>query len=236
MTMKKLAGLAVAMLLLAMAMPAAADMIVTVRCSAGDLLATQEFSIVCNGTATEWVLADPVDLMAGDVRLATVKRLEIQSDLEPFVNLNFAVQAGAADTSFDINSAVVSFSPLTNPQAYASAGVTLTSDSGGATITGLLGDGRTYQARYNTSSVFSNLVNGFSVAGNLTDTRSDRQPASGFDTISGSVSSIQSEFKFILSAEDQASGTSRFEVTPEPATLSLLALGGLVFLRRRRHA
>jgi hypothetical protein len=42
--------------------------------------------------------------------------------------------------------------------------------------------------------------------------------------------------KFTLSAGDQASATSRFEVVPEPATMSLLALGGIATLIRRRRA
>jgi hypothetical protein len=227
-------GVAVVALLLAAALPAEANMIVTVKCTAGDLTATQAFSIECNECPADWTLPTPVDIMAGTVRIATVKGLEIQSNSDPFVNLRFAVEAAATDTTFDINSSVVSFAPLSNPQAYASAAVTLTSDSDGATITGLFDGGKTYQARYNSTAVFADLVKSFSIAGNLSQVENDREPAAGTETIAGSVSSIQSEFNFTLSALDQASGTSRFEVTPEPATLSLLALGGLALLRLRR--
>lgn len=163
------------------------------------------------------------------------RQVSIQTDVEPYVNLRFAVEANATDTTFDISSAVVSFSPLSNPQAYASAGVTLTSDVDGATITGLF-SGMNYQARYNGSTVYANLVAGFSIPGDQTVVHGERKPASGYQTISGTVSSIQSEFNFTLSALDQASGTSRFEVIPEPATLSLLGLGGLAMLRRRKQS
>jgi hypothetical protein len=164
--------------------------------------------------------------------------LSIQTDGDPYVNLRFAVEAGATDATFDINSAVVSFIPILNPQVYASAGITLTSDDDGATATGLFG-GMTYQARCNGSIVYTNLVAGFSIPGDQTVVHSERDPASGYDTILGTVSSIQSEFDFTLSALEQASGTSRFEVTsisiPEPVTMSVLGLGGLGLLLRRRR-
>ena len=220
-------------LLLAAALPATADMILTVKCTTEEATVFQEFQIPCSGGAVDWTLPSPVEIMDGSVWLARIKDLGIQSDLEPYVNLRFAVEAGASDTTFDISSAIVGFGPLSNPQAYASGGVTLTSDSDGATITGLFG-GMNYEARYNSSIVFADLVGGFSISGDQTVTRSDRKPGSGYDTITGTLSSIESQFKFILSAMDQASGTSRFEVVPEPATMSLLALGGLALIRRRR--
>ena len=229
---------ATAALLLAAALPATADTLITVKCTTGDLSTIQEFAIECHGNAVNWVLSDPIDIMAGDVLLATIKELGFQSDVEPYVNLRFAVEAGATDTTFDISSAVVSFDPLMDVVAYASAGVTLTSNADGAMITGLFDDGMSYEARYNSSTVFADLVAGFSISGDDTVTHRDRKPASGYDPIAGTVSSIQSEFKFILSALDQASGTSRFEAlgvaVPEPATMGLLALGGLALIRRRR--
>jgi len=232
----RLAGTAAA-LLLAAALPAQANVIVTVNCTAGGLSGSRDFQIECNGGAVNWELPNnnnaDIGIMAGDVRLATLQGLSIQSDYEPYINLRFSVEASGTDTTFDINSAVVSFDPLLNPQAYASAGVTLTSDSDGATITGLFPGGKNYQARYNGTSVYANLVDGFAISGNKTLTNSDRQPASGYGPISGTLSSIQSEFNFTLSALDQASGTSRFEVVPEPATLTLVAFGLMAGLARR---
>lgn len=228
---------AVAVVLLAATLPAAADMLLSVKCTAGEAIAVQEFQVTCNGGVADWTLPSPVDIMAGNLLLARITELSIQTDVEPYVNLLFAVEAGATDATFDISSALVSFSPLTNPQAYASAGVTLTSDGDGAAITGLL-SGMNYQARYNGGTIYANLVAGFSIAGDDSVVRRGRTPASGHGTIYDDVSSIQSEFNFTLSALDQASGTSRFEVIagviPEPATLSLLALGGLAMLRRRK--
>ena len=222
--------------LLAVALPATAGMFVTVTATAtGGASVTQEFVIPCVGGISNWALAEPVAMMAGNTQLGTIKAMTLESDSEPYVNLFWSVQAGAADTTFDFSTAVVSFSPLVNPLAYASAGVTLTGDANGATITGGFDDGRIYQARYNGSTVYSNLVGGFSAAANTTATPNDRLPASGYATISGSVSSIEAQMKFTLSAGDQASATSRFEVVPEPATMSLLALGGMAALIRRRR-
>jgi hypothetical protein len=48
------------------------------------------------------------------------------------------------------------------------------------------------------------LVSGFTIGADQTVTNSDRSPASGYTGISGSVSSIQSEFNFTLSALDQS--------------------------------
>jgi hypothetical protein len=45
---------------------------------------------------------------------------------------------------------------------------------------------------------------------------------------------MSSQFKFTVSANDQATGTSVYVITiPEPASLGLLVLGGLGLLRRR---
>ncbi len=222
-----------AALLLAAALPATADVTLTVTATTDQGTVAQQFLIECPGSVVEWTLASPVDIMDGDVLLATITELTLETDSEPYVNLFFALQAGASDTTVSVTSPVISFSPMLNPQAYASAGITLTSDSDGATITGLFG-GKNYEARYNGTTVYADLVAGFSIPGDQTVTSSDRSPASGYNTITGTVSSIESEFNFTLSALDQASGTSRFEVIPEPCTLGLLTLGGLALLRRRR--
>jgi hypothetical protein len=227
--------LTVAFLVVASASPVLADVIVTIKCTSGQQTATQDFLIQCGPESSDWTLSEPIALIGADGVLGTITELSYQSNSDPFVNLQFAVQAGNTDTTFDITSAVVSFTALNNPWAYASAGVTLTGDSDGATITGLLDGGSVYQATYNSSTVFASLVSGFTIPADQTVTQPGRYPASGTVTIPTSVSSIQSEFKFTLSALDQASGTSRFEVVvPEPATISLLVLGGLAMLRRNR--
>lgn len=178
------------------------------------------------------------------VELATVKGLSVEYWDDPQVRLNFNVIAGAADTSFTINSSKVAIG-LTNPYAYASASVTLTDGiaGGGATLTGQYAGGMMYEARYNDgASKYTNLLvcNPLTAPANFTSTLSDRYPGPVSSTdrtvIGGSVTNAQAQVSFLLSAGDQANGTSRFDVsaTPEPATLALLALGGLVMRSRRR--
>jgi hypothetical protein len=48
------------------------------------------------------------------------------------------------------------------------------------------------------------------------------------------LSQISIQHKFTLSAGDSVALTSFFVVTPEPATLAMLALGGLMIVRKRR--
>ncbi|MCY2926410.1 MAG: hypothetical protein NT031_13410, partial [Planctomycetota bacterium] len=213
---------AVATVLLAFAFPAWANVLVSVQCTSGQGSGAQTFELPSSSGNADWTLPTSFNIMSGTTVLAKVTQLSLQTDADPFVNLRFAVEAGAADTTFAITSTVVGFAPLADPTAYASAGTTLTSDGDGATITGLF-DGKCYRALYNTTSVYADLVNGFTEGPDRTVTASERDPALGFTTIVGSISSIQSEFNFTLSALDQASGTSRFEVVPtvrvpEPVT------------------
>jgi len=232
--MKKSWVLATVLLVGALAVPASANMILTIDCSAAGLSGSQQFLVQCNAGVVDWTLPAAVDVVAANgTRLAAIRQLTLQSDTEPYVNVRFAVEAAETDTTFRISSTIVSFATLTDPKAYASAGVTLTSNEDGATITGLLDGGTLYEARYNHTSVYADLVSSFSIAADQTITHGQRLPTSGYATIAGGVSSIESEFYFTLSALDQASGTSRFEVVPEPMTMGLLTLGGLVMLYRR---
>lgn len=161
--------------------------------------------------------------------------LKLTMDSDPEVGIEFGVRAGSTLTTFDILSDIVLFDALVNPQAYASAGVTLTDRPtvSGAAITGLFDQGKTHQARYNSSSVFANLVSGFGIPSGTLTASEEKGNEFSMITIGDTLTSIESEFHFTLSARDSASGTSNFVVIPEPTTIALLGLGVLGFLRRK---
>ncbi len=192
---------------------------------------------------TQYDISQPVDLWdnSGTTVLGTLDMVSVLYKADPFVSLSVAVTAGAADTTFTITSGTVGFPSITNPPAYAVVSLTLTDNSGdGATLTGLYPGGDAYEASYTGSNgltTWTTLEGTFTAPTDSSNTITDRLPlVSGTDVIDDTVSSIQSQYYFELTPYDSASGTSHFEVTPEPATLSLLALGALALLRRRRKA
>jgi predicted secreted protein len=189
-------------------------------------------------TVERWALSAPIYGYAEDnTLLGTINSLSVEFDADPYVKLAFQAEAGAADTTFNISAGGQTIS-MTNPLAYATAGVTLTDvdDGTGAAITGLYG-GKVWRATYNGSTVFADLVSGFSIGTeDITGTASERVPSpSGRQTIPGAVNNIDIAYNFTLSAYDMASGTGTFNLTPEPATLALLVLGGGVVLVARRR-
>ena len=161
--------------------------------------------------------------------------LKLSSKADPEIGAEFGVRAGNSLTTFSIASGLETFAAMTNPTAYASAGVTLTDrDPAGATITGLYAGGKINQAMYNGTTAWANLVNPFSVTGNtLTNEETQGTPGSPI-VINDTLTSIESNFHFTLTAKDSASGTSDFTVIPEPATIALLGLGVLAMLKKRK--
>jgi len=163
---------------------------------------------------------------------------------DPVVNLNFAVQAGAAaSTTFMIASSLLTFPTISNAQGAASASFTVTdfANSGGASLNGQTGTGNAfgYLAQYNgfagtqTGSTFAESIPTLNAPAGGTNTLSNNTPGVGYQAIAGSIGSISSAVKFTLSRFDLASGTTSFVVVPEPSSLLLIALGGLFATRRR---
>lgn len=178
-----------------------------------------------------WMLAAPPDL-AGIASLDDAV-LTILGD--PQITLNFAMTAGPLDTTVTISSAVLSFGPFVNPDGLASAALGLTESNGDtATLTGLGGSGNAYVASYNTppGTIFAEFIPQLYASGAYQSV-SDSDGTGGFVPISDTVTNMQAQYSFTLTAFDQASGTSVFVIIPEPAGLVLLALGGLVLGRRR---
>jgi hypothetical protein len=191
------------------------------------------------GDTITWSLGDGVDLYGENGELvASIDSMSLVLNEDPGVSLTFAVTAGPTDTSWTISSAAVAFSPITNPLAFASAAITITDvDSNGASVTGLYAGGKTYKAMYNAGpTTWTTLLPSFSAPVDDSAVSHQRRPfGSGREVILATVSSVQSEFSFKLSANDLAAGTSRFDVIPEPVTVCLLGLGGLALAGARRR-
>ena len=163
-------------------------------------------------------------VIPGQGVVGEVENLEVELDGDPAVDLIFAVSAGNSDVSFTISSAVVAFAALDNPQAQASAAVTLTDGStipvNGADLDVPAGESSLYHATYNGGTSFADLLSSLSIS----EGSGSASAGTGITVINDSVTSIAASFTFDLTAEDSASGTSRFEVfvpdpdIPEPTT------------------
>jgi len=182
-----------------------------------------------------WASSGPINIMSGADVLATLDQVNVRIDSDPQVSLSFAATAGSADTLFTFNSAVVSFAPITNPAASATAAITLTDNTGdGASLTGqYAGNSASYSADTNLGN-YAMLVPNTAVTSPF---GSNTSLGSTSGAISGGVSSINSSFSFLLTKYDSASGTSNFSVVPEPGSLLALATGlagmmGVAFRRR----
>lgn len=183
----------------------------------------------------EWQLTEPVPIIGGTGRevIATLNQGRVRFVSDPVISLGFAVQAGDAQTTFTITSALLAFPTLINPVGQASAGITLTDyDGTGAVLNGLGPDGGAYHAVYNGfvpgGTEFTEAINTMSAGPfDVVDANHNVGPVG----IAGPVSSMSAQFSFTLSANDLAAGTSIYEIVPEPASLLLVAAG--LLLRRR---
>lgn len=217
------------------------ETVITIQASNGQDTGEVKWVLTPDQTSGDrygWSLSAPVTIRGASGALGTIMALGLEVDTDPEVKLNFVAQALDTDATFTVLSSTVTFAPLTNPLAYATAAITLTDgDGNGASLTGQFDGGKAYEARYNSpATVWAGLLGSLTTPSDMSSVDVGRRPSSGNEVIPDTVSSIQSEFKFTLSANDQASGTSRFQVlVPEPATLALLTMGGLAILLGRRR-
>ncbi len=173
---------------------------------------------------------------AGDGTYVVVDPAAGRSPSAYQVNLGFSVIAGTEDTQFTIKSALVSFDTIANGEARASAAFTVTDFVGtGATLSGDGPAGGAYLAQYNgfvpdgTTFVEDLTDDIVAISGSVGD--SFTEPATGYTSI-GEVSDMSAEIVFTLTANGLASGSSNYEIIPEPSAL-LLIVAGLAFARRR---
>jgi hypothetical protein len=189
-----------------------------------------------------WESRTPIMMLnqAGQV-IATFNNARVRCVEDPVVQLNFSVAAGTLNTTFTITSPLLSFGAIDPASGRATAGVTVTdTDGNGGSIAPDV-QPSLYTSRYNGAvpggTVFADLL-GAPVAAAAFDSASASAsfPGGGaYAPIAGPVSDMSSRFRFTLTANDEASGTSSYEIIPGPSTLALLGIGGLVAGRRRRH-
>ena len=189
----------------------------------------------------EWRLTDMfpdgVEIRAENdqtVVLGKLNTADITIIEDPVVSLNFSVTAGDYATAFSFKSPVVTFDPIINPTAYASGSVSVGENDSilGGFYDSSSGDWNIYKTLYNTDGDGA----GGTVFQHVTpDTVDPLTEFIGPETIYDTVSSIHIKNSFILSAGGIASGNSAFIVEiPEPATVCLLGLGGLLLRKKRR--
>ncbi|MFC1739542.1 PEP-CTERM sorting domain-containing protein [Planctomycetota bacterium] len=175
-----------------------------------------------------WWMQEPIIITADsnpEITLATIEGINIAVKADPMIELGFAVAAGDHETYFSFTSEVLTFAPITNPDARAYAAISTGLDD---TLTGNYEFGtKAYEALYNGDIVFAHLVDPVTSGVGSENT--------GWQQIAGDVSSMQAKWWFHVSPYGTASGSSTFEVTPEPTTIALLGMGGLVLLRRRKR-
>jgi hypothetical protein len=230
------------------AFPATAN-IIEVNATSGDHSATftEIFPVSSFSGNLPWALQSPLTLSDGSYSLATFSDLAVNFNADPQVDLSFALINGNVSNpvNITITSATIIFDAVPNAQGAAGASITVGQGAGspnGGSITGLFPGGKIYQARYSTDSildtatVFATLDDSMTFSTIFGNSESDALPLDGsMLNLGTTVYMIESEFKFTLSPGDQASGTSTFLITPEPATLMLLVLGASALSRRFRR-
>jgi hypothetical protein len=239
-----MAGLTACLVLASAATAAtpASSVLVTVDATANGNSAqyVAEFDVAAIEERYEWSLDEPVvlkDSVSG-VELGTLSTLGLAYKGDPAIAMNFSLQSALPGVTFSISSALMSFAAISNPVAYATGGLTLTDlDHDQATLTGLLAGGAAYQGTFNNGpAAWASLFTAPLVAPSFSSVGiTDRTPvgAGNWASVGYPVSSMQAQFMFQLNGADMASGTSMFEVVPEPSMCGLMLLGILFVLRRR---
>lgn len=191
----------------------------------------------------EWTLSHPISMLTPSGSLLGVLRsASVSCHEDPDVSLNFSVLSGNLfATIFTITSAELHFPTLNRAEGRSTAALTLTDlSSNGAAMFPAVQPGA-YTTRFNGAPPGGTTFHdsflepiAFTTPGG-SESASDNFPGGGaYAAISGPVSSISARFHFVMSTNDQASGTSLFRVqeAPAPATLALLGIGALAAARR----
>jgi hypothetical protein len=223
------------------------DVLFTVKAMSADGVAEYQLTLNEAGWQRgqdqwEYNSGETIKLIDPDTQktIAELQNVELFFRADPQINLSFAVQAGGTDTLFLISSGLLEFATIQNADGQASAAFTVTdTNNDGADLTGEIGTDagdRAYAAYYNGlgANLFSGLVSGLSVpAGSQSRSTAENDPLVGYRSVGADVESMNADISFTLTASDLASGTTSYEIIPEPSALVLLGLGALSLLRRK---
>ena len=202
-----------------------------------------------NGGIVFLLFATPLDIIDTNnnniigtiTQLAAINNADNTDTLnvqDALTSIGFAVFAGGADTMFNLTASFINTGSVVDAALRATAGITVTdNNANGATLVGGGVGGSYFNASYNGGTTFADLITGpLAAAPAGSDSGSQDFPVAPgvFDAIANPLTDMQAQFNFTLSANDSASGTSGFFSIPSPASASLIALGGIVGLRRRR--
>jgi hypothetical protein len=252
--MRAMAALSAAAIL---AMPALADIVgnpgfvLIAQDGAGGHFCQMSFEVTQDGGGDwGWASNEPYELrdyydntLLGTLNPAGGPGSSIEYYNDPIVNLNFSVAAGASTTTFMIGSALLTFPTISPAQGRASAAFSVTdTDGSGVLLTGNGGNTGTsgYASAINGmagpvpagANQFTEMLPGVAAGPFGSFTQNNNTPPLGYLPIGSPVSSISSFISFTLTPFDLASGTSTFEVIPEPASVLLLVLGAGLLRRR----
>lgn len=198
-----------------------------------------------NQSYVDWVAGGRVGDVPADADPGiAVHGVQFSWEHDPVVTATFNVSAGLSNSSFTVNSSILSFDAIPDAIGRATAAITVTDSAtfgtrGQVALWGLFG-GKAYSALYNgTGNTFANLVSGgtYTVPQGTTYSYFEETPLytdPNYLPVGATVTDIRSQFKFTLSSGDRAAGTSAFEIIPAPGAATLLGLGGLLAGRRRR--
>lgn len=181
-----------------------------------------------------WNYSTPLQLRDGTgYLLGTLSSVSIAVEADPRLELGFAVASGENTTHFTFSTEVLTFDEISvnTSESYALASITA---NNGAGIIGNFGDDdEAYQALYNGTELYADLVTPFTAGPPYFANAGYETPS-----ISVGVTSMQAMWDFDLAGGFSASGTSEYQITadviPEPASIVLLGLGSLVLFRKRR--
>ncbi|MEM1072048.1 MAG: hypothetical protein AAGB48_11090 [Planctomycetota bacterium] len=165
--------------------------------------------------------------------VAELQQASVNIIADPEVAVGFTAFAPTQQTTFNVQSTILSFTQISaaNAVGQASASITLNDFSGDGQVTFTPGAGGAYEAQLNNRSViFDTLFD----AGPIVGTNVFNDDTGGLAPLGIAVTSISAEWNFTVSSGDLVSGSSLFRVIPAPGSAALLGLGGLVASRRRR--